>query len=86
VDQPTTAQRGNACPHMYASASVRDLADWNFYVALSYFKLGVIREGITHRAVHGSYVGSGAIRAAGATPEFMPAGLRAIGKTSAAHR
>ncbi|MFE3291354.1 phosphotransferase family protein [Rhodococcus sp. NPDC059234] len=62
----------------YATASGRDLADWNFYLALANFKLGVIGEGITHRALQGSSAGSGAERAAEATPEFMAAGLRAI--------
>jgi aminoglycoside phosphotransferase (APT) family kinase protein len=63
---------------MYATASGNDLADWSFYLALAYFKIGVIGEGITYRALQGSDVGSGANRAAEATPEMMAAGLRAI--------
>ena len=63
---------------MYAKASGRDLSDWDFYLALAYFKLGVIGEGITHRALQGSDVGSGALRAADATPELVAAGLRAL--------
>lgn len=63
----------------YASASGRDLADWNFYLALAYFKLGVIGEGITYRALQGSDAGTGASHAAEATAEFVAAGLRAIG-------
>lgn len=62
----------------YAAASGRDLGDWNFYLALANFKLGVIGEGITHRALQGSDAGSGAARAAEATGEFMAAGLRAL--------
>ncbi len=62
----------------YATASGRDLAHWGFYLALANFKLGVIGEGITHRALHGSDAGSAAERAAEATPEFMAAGLRAL--------
>ncbi len=62
----------------YATLSGRDLADWNFYLALANFKLGVIGEGITHRALHGSDAGGDARRAAEATPEFMAAGLRAL--------
>ncbi len=62
----------------YAVISGRDLGSWNFYLALANFKLGIIGEGITHRALQGADSGSGAIRAADATPEFMAAGLRAM--------
>ncbi|CAM2987361.1 aminoglycoside phosphotransferase (APT) family kinase protein [Williamsia muralis] len=62
----------------YALASGRELSDWNFYLALANFKLGVIGEGITHRALSGSSSGRGAENAAAATGEFMAAGLRAI--------
>ncbi|WP_253784160.1 phosphotransferase family protein [Nocardia amikacinitolerans] len=64
--------------HSYAELSGRDLANWPFYLALANFKLGVIAEGITHRALHGSDSGRAAARAAEATPEFMAAGLRAL--------
>ncbi len=67
----------------YATASGRDLGDWNFYLALANFKLGVIGEGITHRARQGSDAGSGAERAAEATGEFMAAGLRVLTGASA---
>ncbi len=63
----------------YAHAAGRDLGDWGFYLALANFKLGVIGEGITHRALHGSDSGAAAERVAEATPEFMAAGLRALG-------
>ncbi len=63
---------------LYSQASGVELTDWNFYVALANFKLGVIGEGITHRALAGSDTGSGAAAAAEATHEFMAAGLRAI--------
>ncbi|MGY1969046.1 phosphotransferase family protein [Nocardia gipuzkoensis] len=62
----------------YARASGRDLRDWGFYLALANFKLGVIGEGITHRALQGSGAGAAAERAAEVTPEFMAAGLRAL--------
>lgn len=68
----------DALAQSYATASGRDLGDWGFYLALANFKLGVIGEGITHRALHGSDAGSAAGRAAEATPEFMAAGLRAL--------
>ncbi|MFI5719507.1 phosphotransferase family protein [Nocardia sp. NPDC051750] len=67
-----------ALAHSYASASGRDLGNWGFYLALANFKLGVIGEGIAHRARRGSDAGSAAERAAEATPEFMAAGLRAL--------
>ncbi|QCB49725.1 phosphotransferase family protein [Rhodococcus sp. PAMC28707] len=63
---------------LYSQASGVELTDWNFYTALANFKLGVIGEGITHRALAGSDTGSGAAAAAEATHEFMAAGLRAI--------
>jgi aminoglycoside phosphotransferase (APT) family kinase protein len=62
----------------YTTVSGRDLAHWGFYLGLANFKLGVIAEGITHRARHGSDAGSAAERAAEATPEFMAAGLHAL--------
>ncbi|WP_174575723.1 phosphotransferase family protein [Nocardia miyunensis] len=68
----------DALAQAYAVASCRDLDNWGFYLALANFKLGVIAEGITHRAVQGSDAGSDAARAAEATPEFMAAGLRAL--------
>lgn len=63
---------------LYSQSSGVELTDWNFYIALANFKLGVIGEGITHRALAGSDTGSGAAAAAEATHEFMAAGLRAI--------
>ncbi|GGL15410.1 phosphotransferase family protein [Nocardia jinanensis] len=64
--------------HRYATRSGRDLGNWNFYTALANFKLGVIGEGIAHRALRGSDVGGDALRAAEVTAEFMAAGLRAL--------
>jgi aminoglycoside phosphotransferase (APT) family kinase protein len=66
----------------YSKVSGRELTDWNFYLALANFKLGVIGEGITHRARSGSSSGAGAEQAATATGEFMAAGLRAINNKS----
>lgn len=62
----------------YAVRSGREVDNWGFYVALANFKLGVIGEGITHRALSGSDTGSGARNAAEATGEFIAAGLRAL--------
>ncbi|MEU4812770.1 phosphotransferase family protein [Nocardia fluminea] len=68
----------DALAQAYATASGRELDNWGFYLALANFKLGIIGEGITHRAHQGSDTGSAADRAADATPEFMAAGLRAL--------
>ncbi|MFD3430166.1 phosphotransferase family protein [Nocardia fluminea] len=68
----------DALAQAYAAASGRELDNWGFYLALANFKLGIIGEGITHRAHQGSDTGSAADRAAEATPEFMAAGLRAL--------
>ncbi|WFN92678.1 phosphotransferase family protein [Gordonia sihwensis] len=63
----------------YVAATGADLGDWAFYLALANLKLGVIAEGITHRALSGGSSGSaGAERAAEATAEFIAAGLRAL--------
>lgn len=70
--------RPDTLAQAYATASGRALDNWGFYLALANFKLGVIAEGITHRARRGSDAGSAAERAAEATPEFMAAGLRAL--------
>ena len=58
--------------------SGRDLSDWNFYLALANFKIGVIAEGITHRAQHGAKDVQNAGAAAQATPEFIAAALKAL--------
>ncbi|OZD55945.1 phosphotransferase family protein [Rhodococcus sp. 06-1460-1B] len=62
----------------YAVRSGREVDNWGFYMALANFKLGVIGEGITHRALSGSDTGAGARNAAEATGEFIAAGLRAL--------
>lgn len=67
-----------ALAHAYATASGRDLGNWGFYLALANFKIGVIGEGITHRARNGADSGAAARQAADATPEFIAAGLRAL--------
>lgn len=71
---PTPVELAN----QYATAAGRDIDNWDFYIALANFKLGVIAEGITHRALQGFRAGSASERAAEATPEFMAAGLRAL--------
>lgn len=62
----------------YSLASGRDLAHWNFYMALAYLKLAVIAEGIHHRFLVGATVGDGFDRAGESVPEFIAAGLHAL--------
>lgn len=63
----------------YAEVAGVDLGDWGFYVGLANLKLGVIAEGITHRALLGGSSGAeGAERAAEATGAFIAAGLAAL--------
>lgn len=59
----------------YAVASGRDIAHWDFYMGLAYFKLAVIAEGINHRWRAGATVGDGFDRAGDAVPALVAAGL-----------
>ena len=69
----------DAIASRYAELAGIDLGDWDFYLALANLKLGVIAEGITHRALAGASSGDGAERAAEVTGEFIAAGLRQLG-------
>ncbi|WP_341268316.1 phosphotransferase family protein [Gordonia malaquae] len=63
----------------YAQATGADLGDWAFYRGLANLKLGVIAEGITHRALQGGSSGAaGAEKAAEATASFIAQGLEAV--------
>ncbi|GFG87548.1 phosphotransferase family protein [Mycolicibacter algericus] len=68
----------DALAEEYARRSGRDLGQWNFYLALANFKIGVIAEGITHRAQHGAKDVLNAGEAAQATPEFIAAARKAL--------
>ncbi|MGC4933281.1 phosphotransferase family protein [Gordonia sp. DT30] len=63
----------------YVTATGNDLGDWDFYLALANLKLGVIAEGISHRARAGASTEAGAEQASEATAEFIAAGLRHVG-------
>ncbi|QTI69998.1 phosphotransferase family protein [Gordonia polyisoprenivorans] len=63
----------------YVTATGNDLGDWDFYLALASLKLGVIAEGISHRARAGASPEAGAEKASEATAEFIAAGLRYVG-------
>ncbi|MEE3850040.1 phosphotransferase family protein [Gordonia sp. LSe1-13] len=68
---------GDEIAQRYATRTGGDLGDWDFYLALANLKLGVIAEGITHRARAGA-ASDGAERAAEATGEFIAAGLNTL--------
>jgi len=68
----------DALAEEYARLSGRDLSDWNFYLALANFKIGVIAEGITHRVQHGAKDVQNAGEAAQAAPEFIAAARKAL--------
>ncbi|MFZ2526120.1 MAG: phosphotransferase family protein [Rhodococcus sp. (in: high G+C Gram-positive bacteria)] len=63
---------------MYAVATGRDIAHWDFYLALANFKLAVIAEGINHRWRVGATVGDGFDKAGDSVPAFVAAGLAAL--------
>lgn len=81
-DAAWTSERypdGEAMAQRYAEVAGVDLGDWGFYLGLANFKLAVIAEGITHRALQGGSSGaSGAERAAEATASFIADGLKAL--------
>ncbi|MFW0794290.1 phosphotransferase family protein [Gordonia sp. CPCC 205515] len=62
----------------YAARTGADLGDWDFYLALANLKLGVIAEGIAHRARSGA-TSDGSERASEATAEFIAGGLAQLG-------
>ncbi|NKQ56101.1 phosphotransferase family protein [Amycolatopsis sp. K13G38] len=67
----------------YATVSGRDLGRMPFYLALGYFKIAVIAEGIHARFVQGMTVGAGFDTVGSAVAPLAAAGLRAIADTTA---
>ncbi|GIH03006.1 acyl-CoA dehydrogenase [Rhizocola hellebori] len=72
----------DAMSQSYASASGRDLSNLDFYLALGYFKIAVIAEGIHARHRSGETVGEGFETVGSAVPELAAAGLRALNDRS----
>ncbi|HEX2175264.1 MAG TPA: phosphotransferase family protein [Nocardioidaceae bacterium] len=62
----------------YAENSERDLSAMSFYVALAYFKLGVILEGIHYRYTQGKTVGAGFEQVGQMVGPIVEAGQRAF--------
>jgi aminoglycoside phosphotransferase (APT) family kinase protein len=63
----------------YEHATGVSISHWDFHLALAYFKVAVIAAGIDHRARLGAAAGPGFDTAALSVPEFLSAGLNAIG-------
>ncbi|MBW9205704.1 phosphotransferase family protein [Mumia sp. zg.B17] len=59
----------------YSSRSGRDVSTMGFHLALGYFKLAVITEGIHYRYTQGQTVGDGFSRMGAATEPLIAAGL-----------
>ena len=59
----------------YAERTGADVDGLNWYVALGYFKLAVVLEGIHYRYVHGQTVGAGFDRIGEVVPALVAAGL-----------
>jgi len=62
----------------YARASGRDLGDLQFHIALGYFKIAVIAEGIHSRHLQGMTRGTGFETVGGAVAPLAAAGLKAL--------
>ncbi|MEV4381684.1 phosphotransferase family protein [Streptosporangium sp. NPDC049644] len=67
-----------ALAERYARVSGRDLGRLEFYLALGYFKIAVIAEGIHARHARGLTVGQGFETAGAAVPLLAAGGLRAM--------
>ncbi|MDF1606506.1 phosphotransferase family protein [Nocardioides sp. YIM 152315] len=63
----------------YERASGETLADWDFHLALAYFKVAVIAAGIAHRAREGAASGAGFATAGDAVETYLGLGLEALG-------
>lgn len=69
----------DALAERYAWASGRDLGDLGPHLALAYFKIAVIAEGILQRHLRGDTRGGGFAMVGAATAPLAAAGLRALG-------
>jgi aminoglycoside phosphotransferase (APT) family kinase protein len=68
------------CVARYAARSSRDLSHLDWYVALGYFKLAVVAEGIHHRYLAGKTVGEGFDQFGPAVPALLRAALSALAR------
>jgi aminoglycoside phosphotransferase (APT) family kinase protein len=63
----------------YESVGLLKLHHWDFYMALAYYKLAVIAEGINHRFLAGATVGDGFNTAGDSVDGLLDAGLAEVG-------
>jgi aminoglycoside phosphotransferase (APT) family kinase protein len=63
----------------YEAASGVVIDDWDLHLALAFYKLAAIAEGIAYRHHRGATVGAGYERIAEAVPAFLRAGLDRVG-------
>jgi aminoglycoside phosphotransferase (APT) family kinase protein len=63
---------------LYESAGGVTLADWDFHLALAYFKIAVIAAGIEHRRQSGAGLGLGFDTAGQSVPTYLDLGLKAL--------
>lgn len=64
---------------LYEDIGGVELVDWEFHLALAYFKVAVIAAGIDHRARVGAAAGAGFDAAGRSVLPFLDLGLRTIG-------
>ncbi|RNL62824.1 phosphotransferase family protein [Nocardioides marmoriginsengisoli] len=62
----------------YEAAGGVELSNWEFHLALAYYKIAVIAAGIDHRFRAGAVGGRGFAEAGQAVPEFLAAGLKTM--------
>ena len=67
---------------LYEQSGGVDLVDWDFHLALAYFKIAVIAAGIDHRARAGAASGPGFDTAGDAVGPLLAAGLAQVGVRS----
>ncbi len=64
--------------HPLRANSTSALEEWEFYLALAYYKLAVIAEGIDYRYRMGGTTGAGFSTAGDAVPILLAAGLEVV--------
>jgi aminoglycoside phosphotransferase (APT) family kinase protein len=77
----TSARLPNAADlaGLYEKASGTSLAHWDFFLALGFYKLAVIAQGIEFRLRAGAHASEGYEKAGDAVPRFLSAGLAVMG-------
>ena len=65
----------------YSAAGGVSLRDWDFHLALAYFKIAVIAAGIAHRARVGAATGPGFDTAGDAVGRYLDLGLDTLTMT-----